>query len=45
MRQAMPADTTVARLCHELGFERDDYRLARTLDRADANAYSRSYGR
>jgi hypothetical protein len=38
MAQVSPADTTVARLCLELGFKLADDRLARTLSREDAAA-------
>jgi Histidine kinase-, DNA gyrase B-, and HSP90-like ATPase len=36
MQQVTPADTSVPRLCHELGFTLDDDRIARTLDRDEA---------
>ena len=36
MQQVTPADTSVARLCHELGFKLDDDRIARTLSRDEA---------
>ena len=35
-QQVMPADTTVSRLCRELGFEVSDERLARSVSRDDA---------
>ena len=38
MLQVTPADTTVARLCRELGFTLDDDRAARELDRDEAAA-------
>ena len=38
MQQVSPADTTVRRLCAELGFKLDDDRTARSLDRGDAEA-------
>jgi hypothetical protein len=38
MAQVQPADTTVARLCLELGFKLADDRPARTLSREDAAA-------
>jgi hypothetical protein len=38
MQQVTPADTTVARLCHELGFPLNDNRGARTLSRDEAGA-------
>jgi hypothetical protein len=36
MQQVMPADTTVSRLCRELGFTVRDDRIARSLDRTQA---------
>ena len=36
MQQVTPADTSVSRLCHELGFKLDDDRIARTLSRDEA---------
>ena len=36
MQQVTPADTTVARLCRELGFMLNDDRVARELGRDDA---------
>ena len=38
MQQVTPADTTVARLCRDLGFELDDERVARQLERGDVAA-------
>ena len=38
MQQVTPADTTVGRLCRELGFPLDDDRIARQLNRDDAAA-------
>ena len=38
MQQVSPADTTVRRLCAELGFKLDDDRTTRSLDRGDAEA-------
>ena len=38
MQQVSPADTTVRRLCSELGFKLDDDRTTRSLDRGDAEA-------
>ena len=38
MLQVTPSDTTVARLCRELGFSLDDDRAARGLDRDEAAA-------
>src|SRR5437764_14708990 len=38
MLQVQPADTTVARLCRELGFTLDDDRAARGLNRDEAAA-------
>jgi hypothetical protein len=36
MRQVTPTNTTVARLCRDMGFILDDQRIARTLTRDDA---------
>ena len=38
MQRVTPFDTTVARLCRDLGFALDDDRICRALDRADAEA-------
>ena len=38
MQQVTPADTTVTRLCSELGFRLDDDRIARELNRDEAAA-------
>ncbi|MBV8590470.1 MAG: hypothetical protein JO212_10505, partial [Acetobacteraceae bacterium] len=38
MQQVMPPETTVARLCRDLGFDIHDNRIARQLRRCDAEA-------
>ena len=37
MQQVTPTNTTVARLCRDMGFTLDDQRTARTLTREDTS--------